>query len=160
MPTKKQLKLRLTKTPLERFTAKLVFNPFTGCVMWAGGTTSGGGKSTFYPTFWDGTKMVRGHIWAAENIHGIVREPGHHIDHECRNTLCVHHLRQLPGETNSRMGAEQQYHEKRFWDGPPFYRPPEWCPKDMPTVMAPKEFYAVKRKLRRPKRKKRRKKRG
>lgn len=143
-----QLSLDLRKTAKQRFLEKLVFNPFTGCVLWAGGTSAGGGRSIFYPTFWDGEKMVRGHIWAAEHLHGLKRLPGYHVDHQCRVSLCVFHLRILPGEVNRSLASlkRQKMFEDTFNDIP-YYRPPDWCPPNIPYVTNPKEFYAEKMRI-------------
>jgi len=144
----RQLKFKLRPSPMERFLSKLVFNPMSGCVLWAAGTSSGGDRSTFYPSFWDGTQSVRGHIWAAEYIHNLVRSPGYHVDHYCRCSLCVQHLQLQPGEVNSSLAnlTKQDPFERKF-DDIPFFTPPSWLPKNTPHVHSPKEFYAAKRKI-------------
>lgn len=129
----------------DRFISKLVFNPMTGCVLWAGGTSAGGGRNIFYPTFWDGEKTVRGHVWAAENIHGMQRPPGHHVDHYCRVSLCVEHLRILPGEVNRSLASMKK--QKMFddaFDDVPFFTPPDWCPKGILYVTSPHQFREAK----------------
>lgn len=151
MPTKKQLKkqlkLKFVKTSRERFLGKIAFNPFTGCVMWGGGTSMGGGKNVPYGTFWNGKTSVRAHIWAYENIHGGIRQPGHHVHHTCHNSVCVHHLQLVTASENSRDGASTAQHSPKFWEGVPFYHPPQWCPNNIEWVLSPKEFYAFKRRI-------------
>ena len=82
-------------TPIERFVSKLAFNPISGCVVWMGALSYGGQKRNPLPygSFYYRGKVVRAHLWAAEHIHRIDRSGGLHVDHSCRYSLCVHHLR-------------------------------------------------------------------
>lgn len=137
----KQRSFMLRPTALDRFIDKCVFNPFTGCVLWIGGVSYGGRQSNPYPTFWDGEKTVRGHIWAAENIHGIVRQPGDHVDHECRCTLCVEHLRALHGSVNQALGTQMRsIPVGDMFEGVPFYQPPVWVKRRIPIVTSMRQF--------------------
>jgi hypothetical protein len=82
-----------TKTALQRFAEKCVFDYTTGCVLWAGGTTAGQGNSARYGAFWDAGPW-KAHRWAAIHIHGIElgsSEAGHCCPGR-PNTLCVEHL--------------------------------------------------------------------
>lgn len=74
------------------------------CWTWLGGQTRGGGKGKEqqpYGTFWVGGFSVRVHIFVCVIVGKMV--PGHHVDHECLNTLCVnpHHLDVVTPTVNS-----------------------------------------------------------
>lgn len=94
-----------TKTALERFAEKCIFDPATGCVLWVGGTTGGQGNSARYGAFWDGGP-VKAHRWAAVHIHRInlgTDDAGHCCPHG-PNSLCVQHLE---GQTKADNVAER-----------------------------------------------------
>lgn len=94
-----------TKTALQRFAEKCVFDYSTGCVLWAGGTTAGQGNSARYGAFWDAGPW-KAHRWAAIHIHGIELGPNE-AGHCCPagpNTLCVQHLE---GQTKADNIAER-----------------------------------------------------
>lgn len=139
---------------LERFAEKCEFDPVTGCVLWVGGTTAGGGNSARYGSFWAEGRRVFAHRWAAVHIHGIelgVDEAGHCCPHG-PNSLCVEHLEGQTkadniAERNRRVAkANQTAAQRQFYlfrqlgiyepepekpapvDVPtvPFYEPPEW----------------------------------
>ncbi len=138
---------------MERFVEKLAFDPFTGCVMWTGGLTSGAGHGPGYGAFWFEKRRVFAHRWAAEHIHGFDID-GLQVDHWCpcgASTLCVEHVRpetalrnnqlqhERPGRTPSQSNANRQYwlfiHKgieephplpERTPSEVPFYLPPAW----------------------------------
>lgn len=137
-------------TPLERFAEKCAFDPYTGCVMWIGGTTHGHGNNAPYGSFWDGRRWFA-HRWAAHHIHGLDIN-GLPVGHNCPHgptTLCVQHLAGMTREQNQEMIKShpgrciQDITTKRYWiyiavgleeyraperDIPdiPFYDPPAW----------------------------------
>lgn len=123
-----------TGTPRERFLRYCRFDPCTGCVEWIGGKTRGQGHYGWYGRFWDGARSVLAHRWAAQHIHGLAVTPLVQVDHECRNTLCQHHLSVVSPTTNRELQwirvqvgldpAPDQY--KNDPDEIPFYYPPEW----------------------------------
>lgn len=141
----------MTPNDLARFAAKCRFCPFTGCVIWTGGTTSGRGNTTRYGSFWFQKQRWFAHRWAATYIHNLQIDgltAGHCCPHG-HNSLCVQHLR---GETLAENVAEanrrrykvsQSNAEKQYWllvglgfkdppeekpviPGVPIYSPPEW----------------------------------
>lgn len=138
---------------MERFVEKLAFDPFTGCVMWTGGLTSGAGHGPGYGSFWFEGRRWSAHRWAAVHIHGFDID-GLQVDHWCpcgASTLCVEHVRpetalrnnqlqhERPGRTPSQSNAHRQYwlfiHKgieephplpERTPAEVPFYLPPAW----------------------------------
>ena len=81
-------------SPLERFAAKCAFDPYTGCVMWAGGQTAGQGHNQPYGSFWFEGRRWLAHRWAALHLHGFEIKDLQ-VDHCCPagpSTLCVHHV--------------------------------------------------------------------
>lgn len=136
---------------LDRFAEKCAFDPFTGCVMWIGGTTSGAGHGPGYGSFWFEGKRVFAHRWSAEHIHGFDID-GYQVDHHCphgASTLCVEHVRpetaarnnalrtERPGRTPSQSNAHRQ-----FWllTAKGVYEPeplPERHPLDIPFYVPP-----------------------
>jgi len=61
-----------------------------GCWEWTGAKSRGGGKpnGAWYTTFKiNGRIAVRAHIFVCVAEGRMIR--GHHVDHTCRNTLCV-----------------------------------------------------------------------
>jgi hypothetical protein len=117
---------------LARFAAKCRFDPFTGCVLWIGGTTAGRGNTARYGSFWDADEKRRwsAHRWAAQHIHKLDLTSGLTVGHCCPHThdghpnpLCVEHLAlQTLGyniaEGNRRRGkprGEQSSLQRQFW---------------------------------------------
>lgn len=141
------------KTPLERFAEKCVFDYSTGCVLWAGGTSTGRGNTTRYGVFWAEGRRVFAHRWAAVHIHGIAlgsNEAGHCCPHG-PNSLCVQHLEgqtkaENIAERNTRVArVNQDARARQFYlfqqlgiyqpepehdcptsDTVPFHEPPAW----------------------------------
>lgn len=139
------------QTPLERFAEKCAFDPYTGCVMWIGGQTSGQGHSEPYGYFWFDKRMILAHRWSAEHIHGFAID-GMQVDHNCpagASTLCVQHVKPETSEVNrflqhSRPGrAFQDLGTRQHWlfvqkgirtlepiertpAEHPYFKPPEW----------------------------------
>jgi hypothetical protein len=137
------------KTPLERFVEKCAFDPYTGCVMWIGGTTSGQGHNEPYGRFWNGERMVYAHRWSAEHIHGF-DVTGLQVDHNCPvgpSTLCVEHVNPETSEVNrilqaTRPGrAFQDLETRRYWIhvqvGLEPLPPRERMPADAPVFLPP-----------------------
>lgn len=71
------------------------------CHLWTGGKSRGQGNKAWYGSFRVGRHVVRSHIFAAV-LSGKMR-PGLHVDHLCRNTLCVNndHLEVVTPTVNS-----------------------------------------------------------
>lgn len=141
---------------MERFKAKCVFDPTTGCVLWQGALSNGKDSTSIYGRFWFEGKSWAAHRWAAQFIHGIDLRDGHHVDHCCKdaegrprpNTLCVQHVQQVTSAVNLALRWS------RFWqywcgdygeeleeeaassappaDAIPFHVEPDWLktPKD------------------------------
>lgn len=129
---------------IERFVSKLAFNPITGCVIWMGCISYGGQRKHMksqipYGSFWYRGRTVRAHLWAAEHIHGIDRSNGEHIDHACRYSLCVHHLRPCTPTQNA---LWSNLPKPDFdWDGPPFFVKPDWLwGFDVPIILSRREL--------------------
>lgn len=142
---------------LQRFRDKCEFDPGTGCVLWAGGTTAGRGNSAVYGAFWYEGRRWFAHRWAAVHIHGLP-VAGMQVGHCCPsgpNTLCVQHLTpQTVAENMAEMhgrraeGVAQTANERQFWlfvslglepapaiaasenDSVPFFTPPKWLVDD------------------------------
>lgn len=138
-------------TSMERFASKCAFDPYTGCVMWIGGTTHGHGNNAPYGSFWDAGRRWFAHRWAAHHIHGldIDAKP---VGHNCPcgpSTLCVQHLTGMTVTENNEMiktnpgRCLQDITTKKYWiyiavgleeyreverDIPdfPMYDPPNW----------------------------------
>lgn len=121
---------RLLPIPaLERFAAKCEFDPYTGCVLWRGGTTQGRANTAIYGSFWDGDRRWFAHRWAAAHIHGH-DITGLQVGHVCPgapNTLCVQHvipqtLQENMAEQIERLGPPgtrnrglQTNDQRQFW---------------------------------------------
>lgn len=109
-----------------RFIVKCLFDPFTGCVNWIGGRTSGGGPGRIeYGSFW-----FNGRRWAAHRFSGLfihqLEIENLHVDHICRNPLCMHHLQAIPAPVNHRLRWEREP-EVIIEENPiPFYVEPDW----------------------------------
>lgn len=73
-----------------------------GCWCWTGSL-----KETGYAQFYDGTKVVRAHRWAYEQLTGPIPE-GRHLDHTCRVRHCVNpdHLEPVTKRENERRGLK------------------------------------------------------
>lgn len=133
---------------MERFARLCRFNPYTGCVEWIGGKTSGGGKiaPSLYGTFWFEGKRWSAHRWAAKYIHGLDID-GLHVDHCCphgSNTLCQQHLQPVTPEVNTAlywMRVEGRAEEEPAPlahlgdDGIPWYSPPPWLAALQPAPL-------------------------
>lgn len=149
-----------TKTALQRFAEKCAFDPFTGCVMWIGGTTHGHGNCSPYGSFWDAGRRWFAHRWAAHHIHGLDID-GKPVGHNCPcgpSTLCVQHLAGMTREENQEMiktnpgRVNQDIETRRYWvyvavgleeyrpaerevpDDFPFHEPPAWLVPFMPKA--------------------------
>lgn len=126
-------RFRVSRAALDRFLDKCRFNPVTGCVEWIGGKTRGRGKTSWYGSFWAEGKAWKAHRWAARFIHGLEID-GMEVDHECGNTLCVHHLQVCTGSVNRELywirvevGLEPEPDEPGPEDdGIPWFDPPDW----------------------------------
>jgi hypothetical protein len=144
---------------LQRFAEKCRFDPFSGCVLWTGGTTAGRGNSARYGSFWFQGSRWYSHRWSAVHIHGLdlgENQAGHCCPHGV-NSLCVEHVTaqtQLENlnEQNTRMKAKatQSAAERQFYlfvqlgiePAPmmaspacgevPFYSPPRWLRPFLP----------------------------
>lgn len=122
-----------SQTAIARFAAKCRHNAATGCVEWVGGKTRGRGKTSWYGSFWFEGRRWTAHRWAARFVHGLEID-GLEVDHECGNTLCVHHLQAVTGPVNrelywirievglEELPPEDQPHD----DGFPFHPEPDW----------------------------------
>lgn len=147
------------KDPLQRFAEKCAFDPFTGCVMWVGGTTSGHGHHQPYGSFWFEGARWFSHRWSAVNIHGFDLT-GLQAGHCCPcgpSTLCVEHVQPETAEVN-RMLQDIQKHRafqnldtRQHWlfvskgvvpyqepvrEIPeiPYFEPPEWLRPFLPVL--------------------------
>lgn len=132
---------------LERFRSFCRFEPETGCVIWAGGTSAGRGHHVRYGVFWFEGRRWFAHRWAAKFIHGCDID-GFDVDHRCEtipkpNTLCVEHLAaETPARNRELQTQRAMIHLQvglvQYEDiyGPrvpidldalvPFYQPPAW----------------------------------
>lgn len=75
---------------LRLFLSKIWVGPLTGCWHWTGALRrwskepwDGG-----YAAFWDGERVVRGHVWIYQQLVGEV-PPGKVLLHSCDNRKCV-----------------------------------------------------------------------
>lgn len=89
---------------IDRFEAKYIPEPNSGCWIWTSGTNDQG-----YGRFLVGGRLVQAHRFSyqtfkAELIEGLV------IDHLCRNTLCVNpdHLEQVTQDENMARARKAQ----------------------------------------------------
>lgn len=136
---------------IERFVEKLAFDPFTGCVMWIGGTSAGSGHGPRYGVFWNDGRKEYAHRFAAREIHGFDID-GHQVDHWCPcgpATLCVEHVKpetaqrnnelqhERPGRTPSQANYHRQYWllvRKGVYEPEPL---PERTPSEVPFYLPP-----------------------
>lgn len=92
-------------TPAERFWSKV--DKSGECWLWTASVISGprGGYGQFR-SGGQGSKMVKSHVWAYEQVVGLVPE-GSVLDHLCRNRRCVNpdHLDPVTVRENVRRGA-------------------------------------------------------
>jgi len=111
---------------LVRFTRFCRHDPGTGCVIWHGGRTAGGGHARPYGAFKFQRRRWFAHRWAARYIHGIDID-ALQVDHCCPadlrplpDTLCVQHLQALPPARNRelqtlRAREAQTLEQRRYW---------------------------------------------
>lgn len=72
---------------IDRFAEKIALTD-TGCIEWIAGT-NGVGYGSFHPRpLWGDNPKVYAHRWSYEHLVGPIPE-GLHLDHLCRNPLCV-----------------------------------------------------------------------
>lgn len=94
--------LLMTKTvvPIVRFQAKYDIDASTGCWNWTAATSSHG-----YSNFWNGAAYESGHKFSYRHHKGEVPK-GLHIDHLCRNRVCVNpdHLEAVTQRVNTLRG--------------------------------------------------------
>ena len=91
------------RPPAERFFEKTRVMP-SGCIEWTAGT-NGVGYGLFHPHTTTGGPKEYAHRWAYEFRHGPI-PAGLHLDHLCRNTLCVNpdHLEAVEPAVNNLRG--------------------------------------------------------
>lgn len=92
--------------PVDRFMAKVLPEPNSGCWFWLGCVGAGGYGSYRIGSRSNGSrKIAKAHRVAFELFKGKI-ENGLHIDHLCRNRICVNpdHLRQVTKKENTLCG--------------------------------------------------------
>ncbi len=89
-------------TTLERFEAKYMPEPNTGCWLWTA-AKKGGGYGNFHVS---SGKWIGAHIFAWQQAHGQV-PPGLQLDHLCRVKGCVNpqHLEPVTQQVNTLRGS-------------------------------------------------------
>jgi len=92
------------KPVAERFASKIAPGK-NGCIEWQAGTNSVG-YGVFHPNTTTGNKREYAHRWAYEQRFGAIPD-GLHLDHLCRNTLCVNpdHLEPVTPRENILRGV-------------------------------------------------------
>ena len=85
---------------MQRFWSKIIIQE-NGCWMWVGTVNWGG-----YAMLWNGSKMIKAHRLAYQEIIGSVPK-GMELDHLCRNHWCVNpfHLEAVTHQENMRRGT-------------------------------------------------------
>jgi hypothetical protein len=75
------------------------------CWEWTGGTSTSGTNARRYGKVWRDQKNVGAHVAVFELLVGPVPS-GYHLDHRCRNTLCVNpdHLEAVTVAVNAKRG--------------------------------------------------------
>jgi len=74
------------KPVVDRFAAKIALTD-TGCIEWLAGT-NGIGYGIVHLGTEDGSRKTYAHRWSYEHHNGPIPD-GLHLDHLCRNTICV-----------------------------------------------------------------------
>lgn len=90
------------KTPaIERFEAKYIPEPNSGCWLWMGAHT----RKTGYGCFYEEGAQVGSHVFSYRHFVGPIPD-GFDIDHLCRNRCCVNpnHLEAVPRQVNAARG--------------------------------------------------------
>lgn len=85
---------------LERFMAKYMPEPMSGCWLWIGAMTAKG-----YGSFWANGKSCRAHRWSYRHRNGPIPK-GMTLDHLCRVRSCVNpdHLEVVSNRENIQRG--------------------------------------------------------
>ena len=89
---------------IDRFAEKIALTD-SGCIVWLAGTNGVGyGLIGLHPD--EGSRKCYVHRWSYEHHVGPIPE-GLHLDHLCRNTLCVNpdHLEPVPPAVNNLRGV-------------------------------------------------------
>ncbi len=71
-------------TDMERFMAKVIPEPNSGCWLWMGSVTPVG----WYGSFWSDGRLRRAHRWIYEQLNGCL-DPSIFVCHKCDNPTCV-----------------------------------------------------------------------
>lgn len=134
-----------------RFAKYCKFDPYTGCVIWIGGTTAGRGKTARYGSFWFEGKSWRAHRWAAKYIH-CQNIDGRDVDHCCPRihprTLCVEHVASMLPSANRdlqwlriQVGLDEPDWEDYVPDPEdmPWFAEPDWLRALRPRKAEPME---------------------
>lgn len=100
------------RSEAERFTEKVTPGP-NGCIEWTAGT-NGVGYGLFHRYVLGGDAKVYAHRWAYEQRYGPI-PTGLHLDHLCRNTLCVNpeHLEPVSAAVNVLRGVSSPANNAR-----------------------------------------------